>query len=209
MPGKLFNKSSIFRKTTISIISKIEGGSWRSPSVRKLYKKYRDIEVGYGSYGGWMNELFEGPATIGCYTSIGRNLRRMPYNHHTDFATTHPIAFNPGFGVVSKDDRKKVHLSIGNDVWIGDFVTILPSCTSIGNGAIIGAGAVVTKNVPPYEIWGGVPAHFIKKRFPDDVIEMIEQSKWWELPVEKLRKYMNDFSNPEIFAERIIEDSNQ
>lgn len=59
------------------------------PCLRKLYKQYRNIEVGYGSYGGWMTELFEGPATIGNYTSIGRNLRRIPFNHHTDYATTH------------------------------------------------------------------------------------------------------------------------
>ncbi len=204
MIGRLFNKSSLFRKTLTNIIGKAEGGAWKSPTVRKLYKSYRNINVGYGSYGGWMTELFEGPATIGNYTSIGRKLRRIPYNHHIDYATTHPIAFNPLFGLVEKDDREKVHLSIGNDVWIGDYVTILPSCTSIGNGAVIGAGAVVTKDIPPYEIWGGVPAHFIKKRFSDDIIVELENSKWWELRIDALRPYVDDFINPKRFAERII-----
>lgn len=202
--GRLFNRSIIIRKMITSFYSRIEGGAWKSPTIRKLYKQYRNIEVGYGSYGGWMTELFEGPATIGNYTSIGRNLRRIPYNHHTDYATTHPIAFNPLFGLVEKDDREKVHLSIGNDVWIGDYVTILPSCTSIGNGAVIGAGAVVTKDIPPYEIWGGVPAHFIKKRFSDDIIVELENSKWWELRIDALRPYVDDFINPKRFAERII-----
>lgn len=202
--GRLFNRSIIIRKMITFFYSRIEGGAWKSPTIRKLYKQYRNIEVGYGSYGGWMTELFEGPATIGNYTSIGRNLRRIPYNHHTDYATTHPIAFNPLFGLVEKDDREKVHLSIGNDVWIGDYVTILPSCTSIGNGAVIGAGAVVTKDIPPYEIWGGVPAHFIKKRFSDDIIVELENSKWWELRIDALRPYVDDFINPKRFAERII-----
>lgn len=204
--GKLFNKFPLFRKIITGVLSKFEKGSWRSRTIRKLYKKYRNIEVGYGSYGGWMTELFEGPASIGNYTSIGRNLRRIPFNHHTDYATTHPLTFSPIFGVVKKDDREKVHLTIGNDVWIGDFVTILPSCTSIGNGAVIGAGAVVTKNVPPYEIWGGVPAHCIRKRFSDDVIKKLEESKWWEFPAEKLKGYVNDFPYPEVFADRIMQD---
>ena len=205
----LFNKSSFFRKVFTFMIFKLEGGSWKSPTIRKLYKKYREIDVGYGSYGGWMTELFEGPATIGNYTSIGRNLRRMPYNHHTDFVTTHPIAFNPSFGVVKKDDREKVHLTIGNDVWIGDFVMILPSCTSIGNGAVIGAGAVVTKDIPPYEIWGGVPARYIRNRFSDDVIKKLEKSEWWDLPVERLKDYLNDFPYPEVFADRIMMDKDK
>lgn len=203
--GRLFNRSIIIRKMITFFYSRIEGGAWKSPTIRKLYKQYRNIEVGYGSYGGWMTELFEGPATIGNYTSVGRNLRRIPYNHHTDYATTHPVAFNPSFGLVENDDREIIHLTIGNDVWIGDYVTILPSCISIGNGAVIGAGAVVTKDIPPYEIWGGVPAHFIKKRFSDDLIAELENSKWWELPIDTLRPYKDDFADPRRFAERIIQ----
>ena len=202
---KLFNKVPFIRKTITAILAKIEGGAWRSPTIRKLYKKYRNVDVGYGSYGGWMTELFSGPATIGNYTSIGRNLRRIAVNHHIEYATTHPIAFNPAFGVAPKDDRTPSHLTIGHDVWIGDFVTILPSCTSIGNGSVIAAGAVVTKNVPPYEVWGGVPAHCIKKRLPDDVAGKLEATHWWDYKVEDLKPFLNDFPDPERFAQKIAE----
>ena len=68
---------------------------------------------------------------------------------------------------------------IGNDVWIGLNTTIL-SGISIGDGAIIGAESLVTKNVGPYEIWGGNPAKFIKKRFDDDTIQKLLEIKWWD-----------------------------
>ena len=204
MVKRLFNKIPFFRKIITGIVSKFEGGVWRSPTIRKLYKKYRNIEVGYGSYGGWMTELFEGPAIIGNYTSIGRNLRRICVNHHLDYTTTHPCAFNPVFGWVDKDDRERSCINIGNDVWIGDYVTILPSCHEIGNGAVIAAGAVVTKDVPPYEVWGGVPACCLKRRFSSELANKLEESKWWMIPENELKKYVDMFSDPEKFADYIL-----
>ena len=131
-----------------------ENGIYRSATIRKLYEKNRNITAGYGSYG-WTSDMIDGPANIGAYTSIGKNVRRICVNHLANYATTHPCVFNPVLGWVDKDPRKETHIDIGNDVWIGDNVTILPSCTAIGNGAVVAAGAVVSKNIPPYEIWGG------------------------------------------------------
>jgi acetyltransferase-like isoleucine patch superfamily enzyme len=80
---------------------------------------------------------------------------------------------------------KKV--SIGNDVWIGHNVIIVGNVT-IGNGAILAAGSVVTKDVTPYSIVAGVPAKQIKMRFSKNVIEEIEELKWWNLSEEKLEE---------------------
>ena len=151
---KMFVHSKYLRKLIVKFYSSKEGGVFRSSTIRYLYKKYRDIDAGYGSYG-WTTDLFDGPAIIGKYTSIGKNVTRICVNHPLKYATTHPCAFNPVFGWVKSDPRKKKLIHIGNDVWIGDNVTILPSVTYIADGAVVAAGAVVTKNIPPYEIYGG------------------------------------------------------
>lgn len=151
---ELFIRSTFYRKILVWFYARKEGGVWRSKTIRQLYAKNKAITAGFASYG-WTSDLIDGPATIGNYTSIGKNVRRICVNHLISSATTHPCIFNPVFGWVNKDSREKTQINIGNDVWIGDNVIILPSCTHIGNGAIIAAGAVVTKNVPPFEIWGG------------------------------------------------------
>lgn len=81
----------------------------------------------------------------------------------------------------------KGDIIIGNDVWIGYDAVIMAGVT-IGDGAIIGARAVVTKDVAPYSIVGGVPAREIRKRFAPEVIERLRELKWWDWPEEKIRK---------------------
>lgn len=85
----------------------------------------------------------------------------------------------------------KGNIVIGNDVWIGYEAVILAGVT-IGDGAIIGARAVVTKDVPPYTVVGGVPAKPIRKRFPDDTINALLSMRWWDLPPEKILPRIND-----------------
>ena len=195
---KLFVKHRFTRKLAVTYLKRREGGEWKSESLRVLFKKYRGFDVGFASYG-WAHDGVDGPITIGKYVSIGQNFRRISVNHPADGVTTHPCWFNPVFGWVDNDFRKRSHLTIGNDVWIGDNVTITPSCTSIGDGAIIAAGAVVTKDIPPFEIWGGVPAKFIKNRFDPEISAKLSEIKWWDLSEEELKKHLDDFSNPEDF----------
>lgn len=76
---------------------------------------------------------------------------------------------------------------IGNDVWIGYEAVILAG-VAIGDGAIIGSRAVVTKDVLPYTIVGGVPAKSIRKRFSDEVIQKLQETKWWDWPKERIAK---------------------
>ena len=199
---RLFISSKLGRKMLIHYFSKKEGGVYRSSTVRHLFEKHRKITAGYGSYG-WTSDLFDGPATIGNYTSIGKNVRRISVNHLFKSATTHPCLFSPAFGWVKQDTRERTNLLIGNDVWIGDNVIILPSCSSIGNGAIVAAGAVVSKDIPPFEIWGGVPARFIKKRFPAEIENGLEEVKWWNLPEEQLKILQDKFEDPFELIETI------
>ena len=80
---------------------------------------------------------------------------------------------------------QKGDIIIGNDVWIGYEAVILPGVT-IGDGAVIGCRAVVTKDVPPYTIVGGVPAKPIRKRFDEETIKELQKIKWWDWPEEKI-----------------------
>lgn len=97
----------------------------------------------------------------------------------------------------------KPKITIGNDVWIGAHTFI--NCSkviSIGDGAVIGAGAVVTKDVPPYSVVVGVPAKVIKYRYPPDMIRALLKTKWWEWSEEEINRNADALMWPEIFMER-------
>lgn len=93
-------------------------------------------------------------------------------------------------------------IEIGNDVWIGQRVMIMGG-VHVGNGAVIGAGAIVTKDVPPYAIVGGIPAKLIRYRFPENVIQQLEESKWWLLEGSVLKENILLFQEP--LSERSID----
>lgn len=84
----------------------------------------------------------------------------------------------------------KGDIVIGNDVWIG-FDAVILSGVHVGDGAIIGTRAVVTKDVPPYAIVGGVPAKIIKKRFSQTVVEILQKVKWWDWDIEKIKENLS------------------
>jgi virginiamycin A acetyltransferase len=77
--------------------------------------------------------------------------------------------------------------TIGHGVWIGDHVIVLPR-VDVGNGAVCAAGAVVTRNVPPFTIVGGVPAEPIKRRFGDDVVQLLEEIRWWDWSEDRIAR---------------------
>lgn len=91
----------------------------------------------------------------------------------------------------------KGDIVVGNDVWIGYEAVIMAGVT-LGDGAIIGARAIVTKDVPPYTIVGGVPAKEIRKRFSDDVISTLLTIKWWNWPKEKIARHLSEIQNGQI-----------
>lgn len=111
-------------------------------------------------------------------------------NHRLGSVTTYPFNVFGGSWQENTPDHMsqlpfKGDTVIGNDVWIGRESIIMPG-VKIGDGAIIAACSVVTKDVEPYSVVGGNPARFIKKRFNDELIELLLEFKWWDLPPEKL-----------------------
>ncbi|POY39249.1 transferase [Solitalea longa] len=159
-----------------------------SDILRQIFSKQYQIHIGYGTYGGCFNLKNDIPphVTFGNYCSIAKNIRIFRANHPKNSFTSHPLLYNPIAGYVKKDMLERPALNIGNDVWIGEWVVILPNVTSIGNGAIIGAGSIVTKNVEPYSVVVGNPAKIISQRFDEDTIKQLEELRWWELKKEDL-----------------------
>lgn len=161
-------------------------------------------------------------AKIGRFCSIAENVRIVIGNHPTSvFVTTFPsfyyntkaqIGFtfhkgNPLYDGLSRHPKGEMdyQVVIGNDVWIGCNCIILGG-VRIGDGAIIGAGAVVTKDVAPYSIVAGVPAKVIKFRFTEDQIKFLEKNRWFEWPIEKIKNNYLLFSNIDCFIKRVQED---
>ncbi|MGO2200634.1 CatB-related O-acetyltransferase [Pseudomonas helleri] len=132
-------------------------------------------------------------ARIGSFCSIAQEvLIGGLASHPLDWLSTHPVFYSTkkqaNYSFASSDQiNEQGIVEIGHDVWIGARAMILDNC-KIGNGAVIAAGAVVVKDVPPYAIVGGVPARIIKYRFSDEKIEKIQQSKWWEQDIQALSK---------------------
>ncbi|BDR10663.1 CatB-related O-acetyltransferase [Comamonas thiooxydans] len=130
---------------------------------------------------------------IGRYCSIGRRVTIGAGMHHIDGLSSSP-SIRIGTATNYTEDQliqlsikktKRPFTILMNDVWIGDGVVVMPGVT-IGTGAVVGANSVVTKDIPPYAIVGGCPAKIIKYRFPDEIIEELLKSEWWELSKEDL-----------------------
>lgn len=126
---------------------------------------------------------------IGKFCAIASNVKFIMNgaNHNLNSFTSYPFGiFGNGWeNQASVEGENKGDTVIGNDVWLGYNALIMPS-VKIGDGAIIAANAVVTKNVDPYTIVGGNPAQFIRKRFSDEVIDLLLQLKWWNWSIAKI-----------------------
>ncbi|KPG71222.1 DapH/DapD/GlmU-related protein [Enterococcus sp. RIT-PI-f] len=138
---------------------------------------------------------------IGRFVSIAAAVRIGPTNHPYERPSQHLFAYNgEGYGFKPKDSdflakRKEKTTTIGNDVWIGHGAVVQAGVT-VGNGAVIASNAVVTKDVPPYAIVGGVPAKIIKYRFDPATIEALQAIAWWNWSREELETRYLDFRLP-------------
>lgn len=145
-------------------------------------------------------------ASIGNFTAIGKDTIIGLGSHPTSFLSCNSIFYKKGsWGwhddwIAPIDWVKNKHISIGNDVWIGRRCLILDGVT-IGDGAIIAAGAVVTKDIPPYAIAGGVPAKVIKYRFSNDIISKLLEIKWWNLSDEEISSKIDIFHKKDLSIE--------
>lgn len=134
------------------------------------------------------------PITIGNFCSIARDVTIQEYFHDHSRLTTYYINRNL-FG--NRDNTELVSkgpIEIGNDVWIGTGVQIM-SGVKIGNGAVIAANSTVTKDMPAYAVVGGVPAKVLKHRFEVEKIKKLEEMKWWDWSVEKIKENKNLFES--------------
>lgn len=141
-------------------------------------------------------------AIIGKYTCIGSNVNICIAEHPTNLVSVHPAFYSndKAFETFSDNNYFEEYekIFIGNDVWIGSKSTIMNG-VNIGDGAIIAYGAVVTKDVLPYSIVGGIPAKHLKFRFGEETINKLLEIKWWELNESFLRKHFKLFHNPDEF----------
>jgi len=147
-------------------------------------------------------------ADIGRFCSIAMNVVIGPGQHPVDFVSSHPSFYSTTQPVARTFSDKEYYepfkrVIIGNDVWIGHNAIVMDGIR-VGNGAIIAAGAVVTKNVPDYAIVGGVPAKLIKYRFRDNVIQKLLQSQWWENDTKWLIQHAKLFPDCEEFINHDI-----
>lgn len=130
---------------------------------------------------------------IGSFSSIGQNVCIVDFNHlfeRTSSSFIHNLIFEEDF---CKDLTTKGPVLIEEDVWIGSNTVILPGIV-IGRGSVIGAGSIVTKDIPKYSIAFGNPAVVHSKRFDDDMINYLEELKWWEWDINKIVRNKNLFS---------------
>jgi acetyltransferase-like isoleucine patch superfamily enzyme len=187
-------KSRYSRKIIRELLLRRKNSEIYSRVLRKIFSQYHYIHIGMYSYGAFTLSIPSG-TVVGRYSSVPRNLLVLRGNYAITRKSCHPFFFNPTFHYVDKLLITRRKLTIGNDAYVGIDVTILPSVSTIGNGAVVGAGSVVVRDVPPFAVVGGNPAKIIKYRFSQNTIDEITKSAWWEKDIEELKKDEQDFAS--------------
>lgn len=153
-----------------------------------------DVDIGRGTNLGDDNELI-GDVTIGKYCALARDILFQQKNHQI-----HKPAMQMRFYSAVLDSKlehvTQGPITVGNDVWIGARAIVL-SGVSIGDGAVVGAGSIVTEDVEPYAVVAGVPATRVKWRFPEEIREELLDLAWWDLSEETLQRH-REFFDTEI-----------
>ena len=181
------------------------------PKALKNVTKDKTSRIGAGSQ---MNNVIVGKytyigdnghinnCTIGSFCSIAGNVFIGGGNHPIDWVSTSPLFHTKksvlGRGYNIGSFRPYSSTTIGNDVWIGDSVHIKGGVT-IGDGSVIGMGSVVTHDIPPYEIWAGNPAKFIKKRFDDATSSKLLAIRWWDYNEKQIGSLSAMFNDVDSF----------
>lgn len=181
------------RNSIVHEKAKLEGGT-----------QFINSSIGKYSFCGYNCKIIN--AKIGAFCSIASNVKIGLAGHPINWVST-SCAFYKGRDSIKKDlasleYQERYSTSIGNDVWIAEGVYIKPGL-SISDGAIIGMGSVLTKDVGPYEIWAGNPAKLIKKRFDEELINDLLQIQWWKFKESELKKYSHLFNNPRLLIKEL------
>jgi virginiamycin A acetyltransferase len=164
-----------------------------------------------GRYVGIGCHSFMSRSKTGNYCTFGNRVSIGGLNHDYRLVTSHEIGYRNttkiyGETLINEDNysdyqdgNHRYHVEIGHDVWIGDNAVVLPD-RKIGTGAVIGAGAVVTTDVPAYAIVVGNPGRILKYRFSDDIILKLLSSNWWDKSIDDLKGF--DFSDVDAFLKK-------
>ena len=157
----------------------------------KSYQNYQGqnfIDSGYGA-----EKIQEKNLTAWDRVELSRSSSRPTSMEYIQQVFDEFLFFDKERGLINK---------IGNDCWLGADVTLIGG-VEIKDGAVVLANAVVTKDVPPYAIVGGVPAKIIRYRFSEDVIAKLEELKWWDMPEEDIKTHLPFFQKENIAVEDI------
>jgi phosphonate metabolism protein (transferase hexapeptide repeat family) len=179
-------------------------GRWTAVGARTTL-----TETLVGDYSYLMNDCQTIYSEIGKFCSVASHTRLNPGNHPLWRAASHHFTYRSRFYGFGEDQeeifqwRRENRVVLGHDVWIGHRATVLPGIR-IGTGAVIGAGSVVTKDVPPYTIVAGVPARRIQRRVSEEVEAALLRIEWWHWPHDQLRQALGDFRKLDAasFAEK-------
>jgi virginiamycin A acetyltransferase len=183
----------------IALLRVLRGREMTSMILRRYFLQTYGIRIGLYSYGCFDRWRVPPGTQIGRYCSFAKGVRIINANHPMGGLSTHPYLYDPAFGVTNTRGATENVVVIGDDVWIGHNALLTPGVKSIGRGAIIGAGAVVTHDVAPYAIVAGVPARQIRMRFDAETIAFLEDSEWWKLDRAALAIVVKDLG-PEVLS---------
>jgi virginiamycin A acetyltransferase len=185
------------RRLIVRYVKGTEGGEFYSSTLREIFRVHHGVDVGMYTHGGCFSpNAFARDTTIGRYSSIAGTAFSSTANHPMHLKSTHAFFFNPRLGIADEERILLTPLTIGNDVWLGHNSIIMPGVARIGDGAVVAAGAVVNKDVPPYAVVVGNPARVVRYRFDPETIEHLLAEKWWEKGIEELQRDLAEFTRP-------------
>ena len=188
--GASRNGFSRWRRAMLSLAERLEGGPLYSCTARMLMAGIHGVRIGAYSCGCFEPLPFPPGVAIGRYVSIGPGVQVFRHHHLPERLSLHPFFYSPDLGVCEHDAIETRTLDIGRDAWVGANALILGGCRTIGIGAVVGAAAVVTRNVPAFTIVAANPARTIRLRFPQDLAQKVLASRWRDSPISKLGRWL-------------------
>ena len=183
--------------------------SLRQADIGRCCEILDDTHVEYASLGDYSylgHRCMVSDAQIGRFCAIATGVRIGAPNHPMHRPSMHRFTYCPEYYSLDAErdhaffaERRSDRVVVGHDVWIGHQAILLPGVT-VGNGAVIAAGAVVSRDVASYSVVGGVPARLIRPRFASSVAEMLERIAWWNWPFDVVMQRLADFQSSDIEA---------